>query len=155
MKIIRIILAFIAVSLCFTSCLEHGLEDLPTYEGNDITAGNAYYRYIDTSDSIPGSGQPKVKQKELRRSAQNINTEAGTCVLEFSIPTNFSNEERAGVSLDSLVLTINVSTAAEVTPVGDAPKLGVPADWTQPHQYSVRAANGQTKIWTITVSLIK
>ncbi|WP_394370918.1 DUF5018-related domain-containing protein [Prevotella illustrans] len=39
--------------------------------------------------------------------------------------------------------------------VGDAPRLGVPADWTSSHQYKVTAANGVSKIWTISVVLNK
>jgi hypothetical protein len=156
MKFIKMILALVAVSLSLTSCLEHGLEDLPTYEGNDITAGYAYYRYIDeSSETLPVSGEHRVYQKQLRRAAQTIDNDATTCALSFSVPTNSTETERNGVRLDNLVVMVDISTAAVLEPVEGSPKLGTPADWTQPHKYSVKAADGKTKVWTITVSLTK
>ena len=44
MKYVKLFLLMLVASLALTSCLESGLEDLDTYEGNDITAGFAYYR---------------------------------------------------------------------------------------------------------------
>lgn len=156
MKILKMLLALVTVSLCLTSCLEHGLDELDTYEGNDITAGNAYYRYIDeASEEMPVSGQHKVRQKQLRRTSQAIDNEAATCTLAFSVPTNFTEAEREAVQLNNIVVTLDISTAAVMQPVSGSPQLGVPADWTQPHQYSVKAADGKTKIWTVTVTLTK
>ena len=43
MKFIKIILAMLVMALSFNSCLESNLEDLPTFDGNDITAGYAWY----------------------------------------------------------------------------------------------------------------
>ena len=38
MKFIKIILAMLVMALSFSSCLESDLKDLPTFDGNDITA---------------------------------------------------------------------------------------------------------------------
>ena len=48
-----------------------------------------------------------------------------------------------------------VATAARVTPLDGSPKFGVPADWTREHKYSVMAADGTKKIWTVKVTLNK
>ena len=55
MKFIKIILAMLVMALSFSSCLESDLKDLPTFDGNDITAGYAWYRYIG-EDKINASG---------------------------------------------------------------------------------------------------
>ena len=56
MKYIKIFFAMLLMAFSFSSCLESGLEELDTYEGNDITAGFAFYRYIDTSTTMNVSG---------------------------------------------------------------------------------------------------
>lgn len=155
MKFLKAIIAMIMMAFSFTSCLESNLEDLPTYEGNDISSVYGYYRYIDTSSSFPVNGENSVKQKQLQNLASNISVENATCNIEFAVPSNFTEAEKAGVSLEKLVVVVNVSSAAVVTPVEGSPRLGVPADWTTPHKYSVKAANGKTKIWTITCKLKK
>ncbi len=154
MKFIKIILAMLVMALSFNSCLEHDLEDLPTYEGNDITAGYAWYRYLG-EDKINASGEYQVIQKQLQRTAQAIDTDAATCNLSFKVPTNFSEKEKNNVNLNNIVVAVQISSAAVMTPVDGAPTLGVPADWTSPHKYAVKAANGDTKIWTITCTLTK
>lgn len=154
MKILKFIIAMFVMALSCTSCLESNLEDLKTYEGNDITAGYAWYRYKG-DNTINASGEQQVIQKQLQRTAQAIDNEAATCALEFKVPTNFSEAEKNGVNLNNLVVAVEISTAAVMTPVEGSPKLGVPADWTSPHKYSVKAADGKTKIWTISVRLTK
>ena len=58
MKFIKIILAMLVMALSFNSCLESNLEDLPTFDGNDITAGYAWYRYV---------GEDKINVSEIGR----------------------------------------------------------------------------------------
>lgn len=155
MKYVKLFLLMLVASLSLTSCLESGLEDLDTYEGNDITAGFAYYRYIDASKTMVVSGENAVKQKQLTRTKQEIDPATGTCTLTFKVPSNFTAAERADVNVGKLVVTAQISSVAVMNPVGDAPRLGVPADWTSAHQYKVTAANGASKIWTINIVLNK
>ena len=154
MKHFKIFLAIVAMSFAAQSCLEYGLEDIDTYEGDAITAAYAYYRYIDKSTTIPASGEYAVKQKQLSASSQ-IDASSATCNMTVSIPSNFTDEERNGVNLGALVVATQISTAAVIEPVDGSPRLGVPADWTSPHKYKVTAAGGGTKIWTISVTLNK
>ena len=154
MKILKFIIALFVMALSCTSCLESNLEQLDTYEGNDITSGYAWYRYKG-DNTLNASGEQQIIQKELTRTGQVINNEEATCALKFKVPTNFSEAERNGVNINNLVVAVDISTAAVMSPVEGAPKLGVPADWSSPHKYLVKAANGQTKIWTISVTLTK
>ena len=113
-------------------------EDLPAYEEAEITKVGAYHRfYSGDKDAITG---------------ENI------VAAVFTIPAaggKFTEAERAKVSLSNLVVYVNVSTAARVTPLDGSPKFGVPADWTREHKYSVMAADGTKKIWTVKVTLNK
>lgn len=155
MKIIKFIIAMFVMALSCTSCLESNLEDLPTYEENNITEGYAWYRYIG-DDKLNASGEQQVIQKELQRAASSvIDTEAGTCALSFKVPSNFSETEKNNVNINNIVVAVQISTAAVMSPVEGSPTLGVPADWSTPHKYAVKAANGKTKIWTISVNLTK
>lgn len=142
------------MALSCTSCLESNFEELGTYDGNDITAGYAWYRYKG-DNKINASGEQQVIQKQLQRTGQVIDNEAATCALQFKVPTNFSEAEKNGVNINNIVVAVDISTAAVMSPVDGSPKLGVPADWSTPHKYLVKAADGKTKIWTISVTLTK
>ena len=153
MKILKFIIAMFVMALSCTSCLESNFEELDTYDGNDITAGYAWYRYKG-DNKLNASGEQQVIQKQLQRTGQVIDNEAATCALQFKVPTNFSDAEKNGVNIN-IVVAVEISTAAVMTPVEGSPKLGVPADWSTPHKYSVKAADGKTKIWTVSVTLTK
>ncbi len=154
MKIFKFIIAMFAMVLSFSSCLESNLEDLATYDGNDITAGYAWYRYK-SNNTINVSGEPQVIQRQLQRTGQTINADDATCTLSFKVPTNFTDKEKADVNINNIVVGVEISTAAVMTPVEGSPSLGVPADWSTPHKYTVKAADGKTKTWTISVTLTK
>lgn len=130
--------------------------DLPAYGDAEITKVGAYHRYY-TTDKDAVTGEFIIAEKELNRT-NNFNSDNATATAEFTLPGaggTFTEAERAKVSLNNLVVYFNVSTAARVTPIEGAPKLGVPADWTKEHKYKIMAADGTTKIWTIKVSLNK
>lgn len=115
-----------------------------------ITASTPVIRDAITGENI-------VAEKELDRT-NNIDSEHGVATAVFTIPAaggKFTEAERAKVSLSNLVVYVNVSTAARVTPLDGSPKFGVPADWTREHKYSVMAADGTKKIWTVKVTLNK
>ena len=74
--------------------------------------------------------------------------------IDVTVPVaegDFTEEERAKVSLDNIAVMASISTAARVTPLDGSPKLGVPGDWSKPNKYLVTAANGNEKEWTIQV----
>lgn len=144
-------------SLTFASCLKSGLEDLPEFEDNDITeVPRVEYRFI--SDAVSNaSNQNIVKYVGLTINSKNIDKNAKKVTLEVTVPpanTDFSAAERAKVSKENLVVVVAVSTAARVFPIGDAPRLGTPGNWSKPNQYRVEAANGDSSEWTIEVTTL-
>ena len=136
--------------MCLTGCLTHGIdgpEEL--FDGADITGlQGVYYRYIDNSGK-----EPAVKQITLARGA-DINTEENTMEIACQAPSNFPDDQLPNLKATELVVVLNISTAAVIEPLDGAPKLGVPGDWSKPNRYQITAANGDKKIWTITLELI-
>ncbi len=142
------------VIMC-TSCLTGNLEELETYTANEITGiQGVYYRYY-SAETIPASGEQAIKQIQLTVSDLQLNAEKGTLDFTVSLPTGFPNDEKENVSINELVVVLNVSSASLVEPIGDAPILGAPGDWSKPNQYKIKAANGDEKVWTLSLHLIK
>ena len=142
--------------MCMPLIASCSKADLPAYEEAAIPKVGAYHRFY-SGDKDALTGENIVAQKELDRT-NDIDSDNGIATAVFTIPAaggKFTEAERAKVSLNNLVVYVNISTAARVTPLDGSPKFGVPADWTQEHKYSVMAADGTKKIWTIKVSLNK
>lgn len=71
----------------------------------------------------------------------------------FDLTTQYNPPEVAEqATLDNVVVIFQLSTAARCEPIEGAPALGVPGDWTKPNKYKVTAADGTTKIWTVTIN---
>ena len=97
-----------------------------------------------TGDKDAITGENIVAEKELDRT-NNIDSEHGVATAVFTIPAAGANSQRPNAlkcHWSNLVVYVNVSTAARVTPLDGSPKFGVPADWTREHKYSVMAADG-------------
>lgn len=151
MKHLKFFMMSLVVLVC-TSCLENNLEELKTYTGNEITSiQGVYYRYY-SSDIIEASGESAVKQVSLNVSDSQKDIEKGFLNFTVSLPTNFPEEEKNDINSSNLVVVLNISTAALIEPVGDAPKLGTPGNWSKPNEYKVIAADGNEKIWTVTMN---
>ena len=142
------IIAALLLAVVSTSCLDSGLEELDTYKDCDITGGEIYWRYYGTN-VIPGSGEVEVKQVRLARALEQ-NLETNTFYIRYTT-TNIPEAERGNFTEAKAVVAVTISTAAVMKPIGDAPKLGVPGDWTKDNQYEVTAADGTKKVWTIVV----
>lgn len=143
-----------------TSCLEHGLDDLDAFDAADIENWPvAYYRYY-TGDKMAANGEQQVKQVQLTRTdgSYDFDEENVTGNPFFNItvaPNNVPEAEKAKVDAKNLVVVLTISTGSTVEPIEGAPKLGVPGDWSKPNKYKITAANGTSRIWTVTVDLQK
>lgn len=138
-----------------TSCLERNFVELDTYNGCNITSiQGVYYRYkLDTK--LPGSGENQVAQSTLQVSNAKYDTASGACTCDATLPSNFPESQKGAISANNLVVVLNISTAAVIKPVGSAPALGTPGDWSKANQYEVIAADGTKKTWTVTVNFSK
>ena len=144
-------IAALFVAVISTSCLNSNLEDLEEYSECDIKSGEVYWRYIDTTEKIPASGEYRVKQVQMQRGSQQFWDDLENTLKIRYVTGRIPAEEIDNFTEEKMVVTVTISTAATIKPIGDAPKLGVPGDWRKNHQYEVTAADGTKKTWTIIV----
>ena len=128
-------LKWVFLLICMPLLTACSWEDLPSYEEAEISAVQLYHRWAST-DKDPITGEPVVKEKRL-----NCQSAGG----------DFTEEVRNQVTQSKLWGQVTVSTAARITPVEGTANLGTPDDWTKERKFSVKAANGNTKIWTIKI----
>lgn len=141
--------------LVFSSCLRAGLEELPAFEEAEITDVKFEFRYKDMADINPLDKEPIVKVVSLTLRNKVINKDNATVTCTLEVPAandSFTESIRNTVSLSSIVGKFNVSTAAMVEPSAGSPVLGTPGDWSKANKYIIKAANGSTKEWTVTVT---
>ena len=150
------LLAIIAFLLTATSCLTHGLEPLDTYDGSDIESFHSVSFRKLGPNTLP-NGELKVKDYDLKLTEQKIDKESKSASVNVALPSNFPTQEidPNEVKLSELVVRLNISTAATLEPLSDAPALGKPGDWSKPHQYLITAADGSTSRWTVTLRFVK
>lgn len=147
MKKIAHIFLFFMVALFATSCMNSGLDDLPTYSDAEIT--NIKFEYRWWSDN-------QLKVQELT-TEKTIDKETNIIECHIKVPNAsnaFSNEIRNKVELTSLSCSVDLSTAASLVPLDGAPKLGSPNDFSsRKFKYKVTAADKKTtKTWTVNIN---
>lgn len=128
-------------------------ENLPAFGDAEITKVGFYHRFYGP-DKDPLTGENIVIEKELS-CRYTINSENSTVTVAVTVPSasnKFTEAERAKVAQNKLWAYFNISTAARVTPLEGAPKLGTVGDWTKTYKYLIMAADGTEKVWTVSVS---
>lgn len=145
-------LKWVFMLICMPLLTACNWEDLPAYEEAEISAVQLYHRWAST-DKDPITGEPVVKEKRLNCSSA-VDSENAVIKVTVTVPAasgDFTEAVRNQVALNKLWGQVTVSTAARITPINGTANLGTPDDWTQERKFSVKAANGNTKIWTIKV----
>lgn len=154
-NLLQVIFIIIA-SVSLNSCLTGNLEDLPAFEEAEITDVKFDFRYKDATD-VWVDGQPTVKVVTLTVGNKVIDKAAGTVTCMLTVPAAsgpFTAAIRQQVTLSEIVGKFNISTGAAIAPLSNAPVLGVPGDFSSARQYSVTAASGQSKTWTVTITAL-
>lgn len=142
-----------------SSCLTQGLDELPAFDDAKIVNVFVEHRYKDNSDEwIDGSNVVKFQKLDISRkfvTAEESGSPYDSIIIEPTIPKpsgSFTAEERLNVTLEHIVVYVNISTAAKIEPIDGAPKLGVPGDFSKPRKYKVTAAdNKTTSEWVIMI----
>lgn len=139
-----------------SSCLRGDLVDLPAFEDAEITDVKFDFRYKDVTDEWI-NGEPVVKVVGLTVENKKIDSASGTITCSLAVPAAsgpFTEAIRNTVTLSSVVGKCNLSTAAVIEPNEGSPILGTPGDFTSARKYTVTAANGKQKEWTIQVTAL-
>lgn len=150
MKYLKYILLLFAC-LSFSSCLESGLDDLPSYEEADIKAFTFEYRWM-----VKEGTSEKLRVQKMSTDV-DINIDNATVTCTITVPNvngAFTQEIRDKVSLSNLNAYCTISTAATITPLGDAPILGKIGDFSKSNmQYEVVAADAKNKkTWKLVIA---
>lgn len=128
-------------------------EDLPAYDGADITKASFYYRFAGPNkDAL--TNEPIMVEKELQCKS-TIDTVTAVVSVDVVVPEaqgTFTEEERAKVTQSKLWGYVTLSTAARIFPESGTNALGTADDWTKEHKFKVVAANGKTKVWTVKIT---
>ena len=126
MKTLYRYLALALLIVLNTSCLKSGLDELETYDQNDITNIRFEYRWWDEA-----AQRLRVIEMGVTKT---IDTKAKKIECSIKVPevtSAFTAGVRNQVSLSTLSINVDVSTAARISPVGDAPAMGTfPADFS-------------------------
>lgn len=154
MKIIKnfrwlIIMALIPL---FSAC---SWEDLPSYEEAEINSVQFRYRWKSDVYIDDITGEPLVLEVGLSTNANLVSD--GNIEVVITVPgaqSYFTQEVRDQISLSNLCCVTTISTAAKIEPADGHKVLGIPDDWSTPHKFTVTAANGTKKTWTITVTAL-
>ncbi|MBK3519665.1 discoidin domain-containing protein [Carboxylicivirga marina] len=152
-----LLLNIVFVGLLFTSCLKHDLEDLPAFGDTEIISFDFEYRWIE-SDTIKDGNtvievRDQVKVEKMNYEDYSMDTENGTINVVLSAPSSIPSEVAENIELTMIWGYADISTAAKIKPIGDAPVLGKPGDYSVEREYLVTAANGATQKWTINTTL--
>ncbi|PWJ57956.1 hypothetical protein CLV98_105136 [Dyadobacter jejuensis] len=139
------------ITVLMSSCLKANLEVLPVFSDAEITNFRLEYRWVEGEEAY---GKLHVVQLPTKNT---IDSETNTIISVITLPAasaSFPESERSKVSLQNVVGYADLSTAASMHPIGDAPVLGKPGDFSKDNlQYEVVAADGQTKkVWKLTLS---
>lgn len=143
--------------LVFLRCLKSGLDDLPAFDEANIENFTFEYRWLVKNGDYD---QLRVYPMDVNSTVDEISNTVN-CVITVPSATDtganpkddFPTEIRNQVSLSSLVGYANISTAATMSPIDNAPKLGEMGDYSvSPLMYKVVAADGTVKEWTLNIT---
>ncbi|MBM6961931.1 hypothetical protein H6A61_13905 [Bacteroides caecigallinarum] len=138
------------LSLVFSSCLKSNLEEGEYSTECDITNIKFEHRWAEAMDT-PGMYELNFKEMSV---SKNIDNENCVVEVEINVPAsdaNYPEEERQATSLSKIACSLELSRAASVKPLGNAPVLGTLGDYTVEHTYRVVSASGEYKDWIIRV----
>lgn len=142
---------FLLINL--SSCLESGLEDLPSFKDAEITAMKFEYRWTRNPTTSP------LLAVVTMPTVTTINGTTINCTItvpEAGNPSMFTADVRSQVTLSNLIGMPTISTAATINSLEGAPIFGEWGDYTKTWKYRVTAADGKTtKDWTIICTLKK
>lgn len=149
MKTLFKYVALMLLVILNTSCLKAGLDELETFDQNEITNVRFEYRWWDEA-----AKRLRVVEMGVTK---NINNKTKEIVCSIKVPeatTTFTTAVRNQVSLSTLSINVDLSTAARITPVGGAPAMGAfPADFSaKEFVYNVMAGDGNKANWTIKIN---
>lgn len=134
-----------------TSCLKSGLDDIENSDLCELSSITMEYRWL--TKNANGYDQLARQQLTLSRNTPDENNEIHLSITVPPMSSSFPSDVRKDVQLDGLYLTAVISSAAKITPLGDAPTMGKRGSFElgKEYKYLVTAANGNSTVYTIVI----
>ena len=147
-----ILISFLGIFL-FSSCLKKNTEVVEGFSDNNINdVAGVWFRYIVDG----GTSREVLKKVELNGIVKAVDKTTKKVTIKVTPSRTLLNsipeKVRVELKLSNIAVVVALPTGAKIEPVGNAPKLGINGDWTQPNLYRVKAANGSEAEWTIHVT---
>lgn len=116
-----------------------------------------FNRYIDNVSSVVYRYNPAgVDENIALDQTVAVDAEQGTIAISVGVPSDFPKDQLPSLTASRLVVTLSLSPAeVSITPLSGSAALDEPADWSRANKYTVTAADGSTKEWTISLTLTK
>lgn len=140
-----------------SSCLTGGLDELESFDDTDLKNFQFEYRWErPLNETNPNNTQLGVVSLATDCKIEGDVIYCTITVPEAGNPSMFTESIRAQVSLDNIVGMATISTAATISPIGNAPILGKFGNFSNECKYVVTAVDGKTqKEWTVICKMIK
>ncbi len=149
-KLFQLTILACSAALLLSSCLKHDLPETKDSNQNNVTDFIYFYKYADTT--VVNAGTP-TEQKNISVRTITLNytktISNDTIYVKPTLPASMPLSIKQKISLTNIWATANIPNAARIEPVGGAPVLGTPGDYSKPVTYKVTAANGSSKNWVI------
>ena len=151
MKKYSILLLLPFFSMLFTSCLKDGLDEGVLSTECDVTNIHFEHRWA-TEMTTSGMYQLNFIEMTVNRTIDTENCVIDVQITVPAVSATYPQEQRDATTLSNMACSFEVSRAASVKPLGDAPVLGEMGDYTQEHTYRVTSASGEYKDWVLRVT---
>ena len=142
-------LLMLMLTCIMASCINSNLDDIESYTDSKITDINFEYRWV-TGDQL------HVKSLNV---AKSVDATTNTVECTITVPkadNTFTEEIRNGVTLSNICGYMTLSTGATLKPVGNAPNMGIIADFSgKEYNYEVIAADGTKSAWKLKINDFK
>lgn len=148
MKTIYIFFSLLVLVIIQSSCLRANLDELDTYDLNEITNVRFEYRWWDENLK-----KLRVQEMEVEKDIDSEKREINCSIIVPQPNQNFTSSIRKDVSINKLAINVDISTAARIYPEGNSPVMGVfPSDFSdRKFSYKVVAGNGNIVTWVINI----
>jgi hypothetical protein len=149
-KIIVYTTLFILPLFIFNSC-RMGLDELPVFEDAKLTNFWFEHREMVTKTNPDGSKYETVVFTDLKSACTFQIVSENENSADCKVTINKAKVTKT-INLSGIVGKATISTAATISPLNSAPKLGLPGNFSGPVSYQVKAADEVSmKTYNITV----
>lgn len=171
--IFNLLIAFVILPLTLSSCLYSGLEEMENSSDKELMSVEYTYRFLYNDTIKKGTPNQEIQEGRVcevvfKQQSEKIE-EGGLTGFKTTLTHDASSINKGGPTgsvtngmlyddfkkqiekegLRRLWVSFSISDAAILKPIGDAPKLGAPGDFSKDRTYRIEAADGSSQDYLI------